>query len=112
MPSLRVIQLKCNQTEDIAGPDEPYMRFNGIVVWGPVSMNNGQSHNLTTIPLLPFFGLGAVELFDQDIGGFLWDPDDFLGAIPVTASLIGLGIQVGSFTGDGANYQLFYEVVP
>jgi hypothetical protein len=111
MARLRLIQLQCNKTEDLLGADEAYLRVNGAVVWGPRNMQQGGIQALTAVPPIPFFGLSSVELFDQDTGG-IFDPDDFLGAIAVSSQQVGQGPQLGSFTGDEANYTLTYEVDP
>ncbi len=110
MAQLQLMQLTCNKTEDLTGPDEAYLRVNGAVIWGPVSMSKGSTQNLTFLPPFPFFGFAVVDLFDQDVGG-IFDPDDFLGAVVVSAASLGAGPQAGSFTGDGANYLLVYQVV-
>lgn len=111
MARLRLINLRCNQKEDFIGPDEPYLRLNGINIWGPSTITNGQTIDLTSVVPQSFFGVASLELFDQDVGGPL-DPDDFLGAISVSSAQIGSGPQTGSFTGDEANYILTYEVLP
>jgi len=110
MPRLKLIDLKCNRTEDLVGADEPYFGVNGSFVWGPGSLNNGQSQNLLSVAPLFFFGTANVQLFDQDNPPS--DPDDPLGVISVSSALNGAGPQDGFFTGDGANYALTYEVIP
>lgn len=111
MPHLRLRTLHCHQTEDFTGADEPYLRVQGAVVWGPSSLNNGQVANLSPVALIPFFGLATIELFDQDTDG-IFDPDDFLGALTASHAQAGQGAQSGQFTGDGASYTLVYEVLP
>src|SRR6476646_422932 len=105
MPRLKLVELQCIETEDVTGGDEAYIRVNGAVVWGVVTINNGENRNLTPVPPISFFGTAVVELFDQDVGGFI-DPDDFLGSIIVSAADLNTGPKIGSFTGDGANYNL------
>jgi hypothetical protein len=55
-------------------------------------------------------GASTITLFDEDTGVF--DDDDKLGVVTVTESQIGQGQQTGKFTGDGANYTLYYTVKP
>jgi hypothetical protein len=110
MPKLKLISLVCTETEDNAGADEAYIRVNGNKVWGPKSINTGQSKDLSGVGLLDFQGSAKIELFDEDVGG-PFDRDDFLGEITATEAQAGQGTQNNDFNRDDANYTLFYEVL-
>lgn len=107
MAKLKLISLECKKTEDSAGADEPYIRVNGKNVWGPISLNDGQS---ATIDITVDFSQSAeIELFDQDPGIF-GDKDDHLGTLTAKVDQIGKGEQRGKFTKDGADYTMNWEV--
>src|SRR6266513_1761853 len=100
MPKLRLISLRCDQTEDAFGGDEPYFTKNHhVVIWGPGSINNGQQLDLQQIPKLDFSANLSVQLWDQDTG-FL-DPDDLLGSLTVSSADAGQGFKQYRFNGDG-----------
>ncbi|MGZ9123850.1 MAG: S8 family peptidase [Candidatus Binatia bacterium] len=108
-PRLRLVQLICDQTEDWAGGDETYLQVNGQRVWGPMSMNNGQTADLRILTPIPFRQRARVDLYDQDAG---WaDRDDHLGATYAWSTELGRGEREHRFTGDGAQYTLVYEVL-
>ncbi len=111
MPKLKLISLHCTKTEDDFGADEPYIKVNGLTVWGPGSLNDGQTADLT-VDCPPFDAqLGqAVELWEQDNPPF--DPDDFLGSFVLTAPPAGVNTQTHHYTGDESDYTLTYEIVP
>lgn len=118
MARLRLIQIKCLQTEDATGPDEPYLIVNGSEVWRSPSLNNGGAATLLGIAPIPFFGTAAVQLFDEDIG-LPWDPDDSLGLLQVSDTLMAAGPQIGRFLplgpvlpGSFFHYELSYQVLP
>jgi hypothetical protein len=100
----RLVRLACQQTEDSTGADEAYLTYNGERVFGPRSINDGQSLNLGIVR--PLSGQAQVALFDEDSP----DADDFLGSITVSTSELNQGLRNQGFTGDGANYTLFYRV--
>jgi hypothetical protein len=107
MPNLRLISIFCQETEDFTGADEPKILVDGIERWRG-SLNDRQSASLTTLPLIPFTSTAKIELYDRDSGGA--DDDDFLGSHVVRANLAGQGEQRPTFTEDGANYTITYEV--
>lgn len=108
MPKLKLISLSCTTTEDSGGADEPYLRVNGQNVWGPISLNDGQSATINQ--LIDFTKTAEIQLFDQDLG--VWfDTDDHLGSVTANLGQLGQGEQKGKFTGDGANYTLVWEVL-
>ena len=105
-PTVRLIALDCHRTEDWFGPDEAYLNVNGRRVWGPVSLNNGQSADLTRLRPIAFRRRARIDLYDEDNGG--WDPDDHLGTGYAWAGTP--GEQSLQFRGHGAAYTLTFEV--
>lgn len=109
MPYLKLISLQCKDTEDVTGADETYLLIAGRRVWGPNSMNDNDTADLTGMTPFRFNRSIRIELYDQDAGW--WDDDDFLGATFAYLSQMGTGEKEHTFTGDGANYRLTYEVI-
>lgn len=105
MATLHLQRLLCQVPED-AGTDEAYLVANGVKIWGEKSISTGQG--LAVNKQVNFANSVEIKLFDAD-GPF--DNDDYLGTITVTSALKGKGEQTGNFTGDGANYTLYYHVV-
>jgi hypothetical protein len=105
MPTLKLKTLVCAVTEDSI-TDEAYLVANGQKIWGSVGMKAGESQSINR--QVNFVNLVEIKLFDED-GPF--DDNDYLGTITVTSVLKGKGVQTGKFTGNGANYSLYYEVV-
>jgi hypothetical protein len=105
MPTLKIQKLLCQVPEDNI-TDEAYLVVNGNKVWGQKDMSAGQSRAVNV--QVNFANSVDIKLFDKD-GPF--DPDDYLGTITVTSALKGKGEQKGTFTGEGAKYTLFYQVV-
>ena len=97
-------RLVCFQTEDW-GADEPYINFNGTTVWGPGSLNNGQTAYLNVSRR--FTDSVTISLFDDD-----WpDADDQIGYGHVYVGAAGLGEQSLTFINEnGPNYTLYYHV--
>lgn len=105
MRQLILNHLKCTKTEDwgadecrleiyVDGALQPYLKR---------SMNNGQ-----------VWGINGTYRFTQAIDLKLWDEDspdadDFLGSVRISTGLT--SGATASFTRDGANYQLHYQVV-
>ncbi|MEG4235215.1 hypothetical protein QUA40_24385 [Microcoleus sp. Pol11C3] len=108
MTKLKLISLECHKTEDSSGADEPYLRVNGQNVWGPISLNDGQSATINDI--VEFTNSTEIQLYDQDVGSW-FDTDDDLGTLTANLSQIGKGEQRGKFTKDGADYTLIWEVL-
>jgi lysozyme family protein len=109
---LKLVSLKCIETEDWTGADEPFLEiYDGLGnlksrVWSP-SLNDGQTADLTSKPATKFEGLRlSVALFDDDAP----DTEDWLGTHIIYASEAGQGYHTVSYTQDGANYQLTYYV--
>lgn len=101
--------LKCHETEDLTGADETYLRANNILVWGPKSMNDGHTKDLTGLEPIEFQGSVRLDLYDQD-GDSPGDDDDHLGKFLVTPAVNGQGSQTHTFKGDGAKYKIKYHV--
>ena len=101
---VRLLRLACQQTEDSTGPDEAYLKINGETVFGPVSINDGQTANIGIS--IPFDVVARVELFDEDSP----DSDDPLGVIIISEDEAGTGEKAQDFKEEGASYTLFYAV--
>jgi hypothetical protein len=111
MPSLRLLSIHCQTTEDVTGPDEPYILVGFRQVWGSQGLNDRENEDLGNIPAVPFRTNARLSLYDQDVGGLV-DDDDFLGTWIVRASEQGQGETEARFNGDGADYTITYEVIP
>lgn len=97
--------LLCYETEDW-GADEPYIKLNGSTVWGPGSINNGQTVNLNVSRT--FSGSVNINLFDDD-----WpDADDQIANTnTVFEGAAGQGqLSMPFLTENGPRYELFYHV--
>jgi hypothetical protein len=105
---LRLISLFCSTTEDITGADEPYLLVNGVKVWGSESpgLNNGETADLSAVPVIDFNTRARVELFDEDSP----DDDDLLGRFYAGKMQLGQGEVEYKFVEDDADYTLTYEV--
>jgi hypothetical protein len=109
---VQLISLECWSTEDNLGADEAYLKFRGFRVWGVQSMNDEDTVSLAGDPRLSalrFDNTAAVWLYDADTG--IFDKDDWLGGVTVSAAQAGAGEQTGWFDYDGALYLLTYRVV-
>jgi hypothetical protein len=107
MPAyVKLQRIFCRRTEDTLN-DEAYLRLNGTKVWGPVSVDDDSTTEINL--LVEFAGQATVDLFDEDLGNFL-DEDDFLGRHVVTELEVGMGDRHVRYTGDDADYTLFYKV--
>ena len=105
---LQLVRLSCSEPEDASG-DEAFMRVGGRRIWSG-SMDSGNTANLSTLPAIQFAENINVSLWDED--GPQWlDSDDHLGTIRVSRDQVGQGDVTGTFTLDGANYELTYRVV-
>ncbi len=86
------------------GADEIYILVNGERIWGPQSVNDGDSVSIGRGK--SFNGRRVkVELYDQDAGGP--DDDDHLGTAYASSKE---GDFEMHFRGDGADYTLYAEV--
>ena len=100
--SVQLQTLTCHRTND--GPrDEAYLLYNGQEVFGPVSINDGQSRDIGVTK--PIEGQARVSLFDEDDTS----SDDAMGTITISANEKGQRFQ--TLTGSGARYTLFYQIV-
>ncbi|WP_428273608.1 hypothetical protein [Candidatus Palauibacter sp.] len=105
---LQLVSLRCHEPED-AGGDEAFLRVGGRRVWSR-SMDRESVENLLTLPAIQFAETTNVSLWDED--GPQWlDSDDYLGTVQVSRDQLEQGDVTGSFTLDGANYELTYRVI-
>jgi hypothetical protein len=101
------IQLKymvCKDTNEWPR-DEIYLKQDGDNVYSKGGVSVGSTLNINRV----FDMSGAsdtLRLFEDDVF-----KDDFLGSHTVRASEAGLGERTASFTRNGANYSLVYEVL-
>lgn len=111
MANLRLISLVCKKTEDTCGADEAYLRVAGKTVWGPKSINDGEEAVLESIiKPIHFDQKIRIALYDKDVGGW-FDDDDHLGTTYAYANQTGDDVHDSRFTGDGADYTLYYKVL-
>jgi hypothetical protein len=103
---LHLISLHCLKTEDIVGPDHAYLLVNGLKVWGPQALGNGDTADLRQVGAVPFTGSARLSLYDKDFA----DPDDWLGDVVISPSQAGRGERTAVFSQDGAHYVLTYTV--
>ena len=108
---LHLVSLKCIETEDWTGADNPYLIVNGQQVWSG-RLNDGQTAGLTHLSPIPFvvYANGAsdawVSLYEDD-----WpDGDDLLGQVRIWADQVSAGNHTLTFYKDGAIYTLTYYV--
>lgn len=95
---LAITNIHCNETEDISGADEPYLKVSGgPIVWGPGSLNNGE--NASTHVTVHTGQI--IELWDDDAP----DGDDLLG----TQTIGGPGNY--KYNQDGADYDVTVSAV-
>jgi hypothetical protein len=93
MPAyVKLQRIFCRRTEDTLN-DEAYLRLNGTKVWGPVSVDDDSTTEINL--LVEFAGQATV---------------DFLGRHVVTELEAGMGDRHVRYTGDDADYTLFYKV--
>lgn len=110
MPTLKLLTLHCNRTEDDFGPDETVVTVSGSRYhkFGPRSMNNG--HDWDVNAEIPFRTRARVEVWDEDLGRWP-DYHDKLGTHMVNASQAGEGQKEARFNAYGSDYVLTYEVL-
>jgi hypothetical protein len=102
---VHLISLKCFETEDWSGADEPFLIVGNSRVWSG-SLNNGKTADLTHIPAIQFYQQIEVALYDDDSP----DDDDWLGEGIIYKEQSYEGIYSLYFNYDGANYRLTYQV--
>lgn len=101
------IQLKfmtCNDTNEFPR-DEIYLKQDGRQVYKKDGVSVGETLNINRIFTMSGSS-DTLSLFEDDTF-----KDDFLGSRTVYASEAGFGEQTASFTRNGANYSLVYEVL-
>lgn len=89
-----VYSLKVVDTEDWSGADEVFLKRGSTVIWGPRSLNNGQ----TGYPLYTAVSGTVLSAWDEDGGGT--DAHDWIGSATIN--------RTGTYTlqGDDAHYVL------
>lgn len=108
MPYLKLLELRCNETED-TGADEAYITVDGEKVWATKGISSGQNASLRGVEPIYFDEEVEVALWDEDTG--LFDSDDSIGKFTVSADLAGEDEQEHNFTEDSADYLLIYKVL-
>ena len=104
MPTLKLKTLTCYETEDVTGTDEPFIKVNGSVVWGPVEIVGAGDAEVNVE--VEFDGEATIELWEKDS----WSADDLLGSTTAHAG-DGSSELEARFTYDQAHYKLNFEVV-
>lgn len=105
MPTLRITNLHCTETEDFWHADDAYIIVNGEQVWGPTKINDDQRRDVNVDT--PFISQAIIELWEKDST----DPDDYLGTWVVRDVERGRGESRAFFNADDCNYEMFYEVI-
>lgn len=108
MPKLKLLELRCTESED-SGGDEAYITVEGKKVWSTENIEDGESVSLRAVKAVEFSGEVTVALWDEDKG--LFDSDDSLGEFIVSEDLVGEDEQEHNFKGDGSDYLLVYKVI-
>lgn len=108
MSKLKLLELRCNESED-SGGDEAYITVEGKKVWSTENIEDGESVSLRSVKAIGFEDEVTVALWDEDSG--LFDSDDNLGEFVVSEDLEGEDEQEYNFKGDGADYLLIYKVI-
>ncbi len=107
MATLTISRIRCTEQEDWTGDDAIQIVVHGSsrqVVWEG-AMDTGQTRELSGIEV-EFSGSVRIQLMEED-----WpDPDDDLGSVTVSESGSAAVDVEGRFTGDDANYTVWYRV--
>jgi hypothetical protein len=102
---LNLISLECIRKQDTLGKDEPQLFVNGVSVYGPGSIEKGQTIDLR--PRFAYFtSVAGINLKEVDSG-----PDDDLGTVTATAAQAGKGNLTGEYSLPNADYEVVYSVV-
>ncbi len=105
MPKLLVNSLTCNETTSGMGDDQVFINVNGVRVFGVVEMESGQTaHPGDSVQ---FTTKAVIDVWEKDTGS----DNDRIGQHTARARLKGKGERSVSFSGDGSDYTLQYEVV-
>lgn len=67
--TIELLSLECQDAQQAT--DRPYLEINGERVWGPISMNTGETRTFSVIR--PFHRNVMVDLWEEDLSG----PDHF-----------------------------------
>lgn len=104
MATLILIRLDCKSQEDWTFDDSIRIEVNGQAAWSG-SMDEGQQKSLGNKAVL-FQDSAKIQLFEED-----WpDGDDDLGTYTVDEQGTVAAARSARFTGDGADYTLWYSV--
>jgi len=106
---LQLVSLKCIETEDWIGDDEPYLEIGGGWAWGSDSMNDGETADLRGVKAFNLYDRPVVDvtLYEFDSP----DGDDWLGTVDVSVTQqAGRGLRSIEFKRDGAHYTLTYYI--
>jgi hypothetical protein len=109
MANLFMKTLLCNETEDFWGSDECFLEVftdAGRKTYRQ-DLNNGESMEINDT--LPFSNRAKIRLWDLDLGRWP-DYHDLLGSVVITATPV--QNSSATFTQDGADYVLTYDVQP
>lgn len=87
----KITHIKAVQQEDFNGADDAYLVVDGVTIWGPTQMVNGDSKDIQDVPVDHDKVLTLME-------GDFPDDDDNLGAQRIT------GPRDYEFKDDGAHY--------
>ncbi len=104
MSTIHVRSLKCYETEDYTGADECRIEIyiNGEKTVLRHSLNDNETWQIDR--QFEFTNEVIIKLYDEDSP----DADDHLGTITIGNGNV--QNATGKFTGDGANYSIFYDV--
>jgi hypothetical protein len=105
MPKLLVNSLTCNETTSGMGDDQVFINVNGVRVFGVVEMESGQTAHPGDE--VQFTNKAVIDVWEKDTGS----DNDRIGQHTARARLKGKGERSVSFSGDGSDYTLQYEVV-
>jgi hypothetical protein len=103
MATLKLKTLTCYETDDATGMDEPFIKVNGALVWGPATIVGAGDAEVNTD--VEFDGEANIELWEKDS----YSADDLLGSATVHAG-DGHGELEARFTYDKAHYKLTFDV--
>ena len=102
---VHLVSLKCYETEDWTGADEPILIVGDTKVWSG-SLNDGQTADLSHVPAKEFYRQVDITLLEDDSP----DDSDWLGSGTIYQEQSYLGTYSLFFNADGANYRLIYRV--
>lgn len=110
MKKVKLLELRCIETEDISGSDTPYLEILYVdrvrkVLCG--DLNNGEKYQFHN----KIFNLDkslVISLYDEDTN-YWFDKNDFISSHTLRKNKKN-GQYVDIYKGNGAKYELYYEV--